>query len=86
MEKGEKCECFLDWPDRKSVADFDKSGADFCRTKTGNSDQKLVANFDNLVADFGLLSSSKCDGSNPFLPQNPNFDHPNPKTQSQRCS
>ena len=48
------------------MADFDKSGADFCRTKTGNSDQKMmadfdnsVADFDNSVADFGLLSSSK---------------------------
>ena len=49
---GEKCEYFLDWPVRKSVADFS-------RTKTGNLDQKTVADFDNSVADFGLLSSSK---------------------------
>ena len=56
---GEKCEYFLDWPVRKSVADFDTSVADFSRTKTGNLDQKMVADFDNSVADFGLLSSSK---------------------------
>ena len=56
---GEKCEYFLDWPVRKSVADFDKSVADFSRTKIGNLDQKMVADFDNSVADFGLLSSSK---------------------------
>ncbi|KEH22409.1 hypothetical protein MTR_7g045395 [Medicago truncatula] len=51
-ETGEKCECFPDFPDRKSMADFDNSVAEFCRTKTGKSAKKSVAN-------FGLHSSSK---------------------------
>jgi hypothetical protein len=52
------------------VADFDKSVADFSRTKTGNLDQKMVADFDNSVADFGLLSSSKISLSMRFSLKN----------------
>ena len=59
IEKGEKCECFPDLADKKSVAKLQHSGPDFCRTKAGKTAQNSVAEFGSSVADFGLHNSSK---------------------------